>query len=324
MLQKKGAIKLQDYNNIETYKMQVGNYYDIDLNSVVKVSKQGNNYTEVTYTDLKPKATVRKLDKKHYMVCSTKEVKEYKENDKKGNKSLYSTMKKIRELIRCNFNGSKNEVFLTLTYKENMQDRKKLYNDFKKFYQKLKRKFKEHKFEYIIIAEPQERGAWHLHILLKAVNQKKLYLQQNMLLKMWGHGGVYIERIKDNVDDLGTYFGAYFTDLIDEDSKKRKKGARLHLYPKYFKFYRTSRGIKKPELFYTQYKNICENKEYEKIYVKTYELIGETEIINSEGKVIEKLVRICNIIQKEIWKKMPINKKTTRRLSGTFTLLCKV
>ena len=281
--------------------MQVGEYCKISSTKFVKISKQGNRYLDITFTDLKPKGNIKKISKDKYIICSTGEIKEYKKNNKKIDKVLYRTIKNIRETIRCNFCGNKNEIFLTLTYKENMQDTNKLYNDFKKFFQKLKRKFKEYKFEYISIAEPQERGAWHLHILLKALNQKSLFLEQEMLLKMWEHGGVFVERIKNNVDDLGTYFGAYFTDLLDENSKQRKKGARLHLYPKGFKFYRTSRGIKKPEVFYTQYKNI-EEQGYKKTYTKTYELIEEKIIENEKGEK-KKERRICNVIQKEVWKK---------------------
>ena len=281
--------------------MQVGEICKITSNKFVKVSKQGNKYLDVTFTELKPKSNIKKLNKNEYIKLSTGEIKKFNYTKNKSIDSLIKTIKHIREIIRCNFNGDKNEIFLTLTYKENMQDTDKLYNDFKKFFQKLKRKFKDYNFEYIAVAEPQERGAWHLHILLKAENQKSLFLQQEMLLKMWGYGGVFVERIKNNVDDLGTYLGTYFTDLLNENSKQRKKGARLHLYPKGFKFYRTSRGIKKPEVFYTQYKNI-EEQGYKKTYTKTYELIEEKIIENEKGEK-KKERRICNVIQKEVWKK---------------------
>ena len=267
----------------------------------MKVSKQGNKYLDVTFTELKPKSNIKKLNKNEYVKLSTGEIKKFNYTKNKNIDSLIKTIKHIREIIRCNFNGEKNEIFITLTYKENMQDTEKLYNDFKNFMKRLKYKFKDYKFEYIAVAEPQERGAWHLHILLKVVNQKSLFLEQEMLLKIWGHGGVFVERIKNNVDDLGTYFGVYFTDLLDENSKQRKKGARLHLYPKGFKFYRTSRGIKKPEIFYTEYKNI-EEQGYKKAYTKTYEIVEEKIIKNEKGEK-KKEKRICNVIQKEVWKK---------------------
>ena len=281
--------------------MQVGECCKISSTKFVKISKQGNRHLDITFTELKPKSNIKKLNKNEYIKLSTGELKEFNYTNKKNIDSLSKTIKHIREIIRCNFNGEKNEIFLTLTYKENMQDTEKLYLDFKKFIMKLKYKFKYYKFEYIAIVEPQERGAWHLHILLKAINQKSLFLEQGMLLKMWGHGGVFVERIKKNIDDLGTYFGAYFTDLLDENSKQRKKSARLHLYPKGFKFYRTSRGIKKPEVFYTQYKKI-EEQGYRKTYSKTYELVEEKIIENEKGEK-KKEKRICNVIQKEVWKK---------------------
>lgn len=281
--------------------MQVGEYYKISSATFVKISKQGKNYLDITYTILKPKSNIKKLNKDEYIKLSTGEIKKFNYENKKSIDSLSKTIKYLREIIRCNFSGEKNEAFLTLTYKENMQNTEKLYSDFKKFIMKLKYKFKDYKFEYIAVVEPQERGAWHLHILLKVTNQKSLFLHQEMLLKMWVHGGVFVERIKNNVDDLGTYFGAYFTDLLDENSKQRKKGARLYLYPKSFKFYRCSRGIKKPEVFYTQYKNI-EEQGYRKTYSKTYELVEEKMIEDEKGEK-KKEKRICNVIQKEVWKK---------------------
>lgn len=271
--------------------MQVGEYCKISSTKFVKISKQGNRYLDVTFTELKPKSNIKKLNKNEYIKLSTGEIKKFNYTKNKSIDSLIKTIKHIREIIRCNFNGDKNEIFLTLTYKENMQDTDKLYNDFKKFFQKLKRKFKDYNFEYIAVAEPQERGAWHLHILLKAENQKSLFLQQEMLLKMWGYGGVFVERIKNNVDDLGTYLGTYFTDLLNENSKQRKKGARLHLYPKGFKFYRTSRGIEKPKEIKIKYEEL-EKQGYKNTYTTAFKLIDTMQ----DDKIL-------NVIQKETWKK---------------------
>jgi len=143
-----------------------------------------------------------------------------------------------------------------------MQDPERLYRDFKNWYERLKYHDKKRKYDYIAIAEPQSRGAWHLHVLLKA--DKPLYLDYNKLGDWWRAvtgedcGNPHHEDVPEG--DAGTYFVAYFSTMIDEDveisgdkeaiktaAKAAVKGGRLHYYPPYFKFYRCSHGIKRPK-----------------------------------------------------------------------------
>lgn len=91
------------------------------------------------------------------------------------------------------------------------------------------------------------------------------YIDNEAFREIWGHGFVKITAL-DDIDNIGGYFQSYLTDLEIPDEKieyfnsehvktvttgnKEKrfiKGARLHMYPKYFNILRHSRGIKKPE-----------------------------------------------------------------------------
>ena len=176
--------------------------------------------------------------------------------------------KKLRYLINNNFVGKRNELFLTLTYKENMTDPKKLYDDVRKFIMRLKYEFKDKStLDYINVVEPQERGAWHCHLLLRFNELENVFIPSHEMFKLWGHGYITIKSMKD-VDNIGAYLSAYLADLeltgdnihkateeglnviekeIDGQKKKFIKGGRLHLYPTGMNLYRKSKGVKPPE-----------------------------------------------------------------------------
>ena len=283
-------------NTTKKIKIQGVEPKKIEKEKIIKCKVQGKKYIDVIDMEFNPIATVKKLSKEQYLVVSTGEVKEYKKTDEKycddfRIDNLKKTFEKLRQLIRTNFtNDSKNQLFLTLTYKENMKDEKQLYSDFDKFYKRLKYKLKNHNLEYIAVAEPQGRGAWHFHVMLKSTNKSNLFIDNKELEKIWSNGYTDCQRLKS--DDVGTYYVAYFTDLLTEDNKgnkKRVKGSRLSMYPKGFKFYRCSRGIEKPKEIYLPYGEL-EKQGYKNTYTNSFEILKEN------GQVINK-------IQKETWKK---------------------
>lgn len=227
-------------------------------------------------------ARIVKIDKDHYVDCNSGEIKKFNHKEKRVDNinSLKRSMKKLRDLINANFRGGKNEGFWTFTYAENMTNSEQLYNDFKKFWQKFKRwalkNLGTDKFEYINVVEPQGRGAWHCHVLVKCEELERLFVPNEVLANLWGHGFVKIKGLTE-VDNVGAYLSAYFADIefseeerqavgvdtremckmasegfelvervVDGQKKKFIKGGRLHLYPTGMKFYRSTRGIKKP------------------------------------------------------------------------------
>lgn len=214
-------------------------------------------------------ATIIKLDKDHYSVVKTGETKtfQHSENRKDSLNSLRQTFKKLRYLINANFKGNNNELHCVLTYSENMTDVKRLYSDVKNFVLRLKYYFKDStSVDYINVVEPQGRGAWHCHLLLRFNDVDSIFIPNAELQKMWGQGFVTIKSLR-NVDNIGAYLSAYLSDIeLDENSaltgtvieklvnnsdgtvtsKKVIKGARLHLYPTGMRLYRKSKGIIEP------------------------------------------------------------------------------
>lgn len=241
-------------------------------NEIVKV-KNMNGIVEVMYIEHIPTGLtkIQKVDKDHYIDLCTGELKEYIHtlNRSQNPASMKHTFMHIRDIINNNFTGGKNELMVTLTYAENMTDTKRLYSDFDVFMHRFKRKYPN--CSYFMVVEPQARGAWHCHLLVKDNTGNTLYIPDKVIAKMWGHGFTKTKRIK-NVDNIGAYLSAYLADIeldeymkvadvpdhieiiqreVDDEngpkqSKAFVKGGRCYLYPVGMNIYRHSRDIKPP------------------------------------------------------------------------------
>lgn len=250
---------IPDYKTVKVKKMK-------HIVEVMAVDKTSNGFDNI-----------QKLSKSHYMVKDTGEVLEYKqsENRAQNESSLRRSFKKIRDLINNNFSGAGNEIHLTLTYKLNMMDSKKLYEDFRIFWQKFKRRYGSD-YDYISVVEPQGRGAWHCHVLIRANKLAKLFIPHEEIASLWSHGFVKIKAL-DGVDNIGAYLSAYLADVeltketlslavteqkeiktveVNGQQKRYIKGGRLHLYPPGMNLYRKSRGIVFPEAQQMKYKDL--------------------------------------------------------------------
>lgn len=188
-------------------------------------------------------------------------------------KSIKQSIKYIRRVINCNFFGELDERFITLTYADNMQDSKILYRDFEKFIKKVKYFLCDNNLKYINIIEPQGRGAWHCHILLKSKNVAKL--SDRKVFNLWGKGITYQSGL-ENISNVGAYLSAYLTNTKD------KKGARLYMYKQHMKIMRCSRNCIKPiklKMGYYEFKKRFKNLKLN--FISSYDLISNDKIINS-------------------------------------------
>ena len=244
-------------------------------NLAVKVTEMGN-VIEVQYMSRRNcKQTIQMLQGgEQFVICATGEIKDVEHhNTRKDNKKgLYKTFANARAVINANVTDVSKVRWCTLTYAENMTDPKRLYEDFRNFNWRFQYYCKTHGYskpEYIVMMEPQGRGAWHAHLLYIWQDQKAPYISNQDFRELWGHGFVRIKKL-DNVDNVGAYLTAYLGDMEidemdvskavgkqckvveveDEDGKKVKKaivkGARLDLYPANFNMLRCSRGVKRP------------------------------------------------------------------------------
>lgn len=249
----------------------------------VKVTTSGN-VTDIQYMSRRNmKQTITKISKDEY-INADGEVCEFKHAETRADsvKSLYKTFARLRQIINANCVDPCKIRWATLTYAENMQDPKRLYTDFhnfmKRFYYYCNKQGYERP-EYIVVAEPQERGAWHMHLILIWKTEKAPFIPNATLAKIWKQGFVNIQAVK-NCDNLGAYLTAYLADIeLTENNvieavagnmpivtkevqhggakteKKFIKGGRLNLYPAGMNIHRHSKGINEPEVEYMSYKN---------------------------------------------------------------------
>lgn len=201
-----------------------------------------------------------------YLDKRTGEIIEAKRSETRGaamsEKELRKSFRKMREIANANFFGDKNEIMVTLTYRENMQDSKRLYKDMEKFTKKAKRALGE--IKYLAAVEPQERGAWHAHMLIKQLNAHATYWPAGQVAELWGHGFVKVTRLQ-KVDNVGAYLTAYLSNTADGGAEELRqkmqeiieageevpkhiiKGARMSWYPRGTHIYRASKNCERPE-----------------------------------------------------------------------------
>ena len=255
-----------------------------------------------------------------FVICATGEIKDVEHhNTRKDNKKgLYKTFANCRGVINANVIDVSKVRWCTLTYAENMTDPKKLYEDFKLFNMRFQYYCKSKGYskpEYIVMMEPQGRGAWHAHLLYIWEDMKAPFISNQEFREMWSYGFVRIKKL-DNVDNVGAYLTAYLGDMeIDEigienavgkqckvveveeaDGKKVKKaivkGARLDLYPSNFNMLRCSRGVKRP-IEEMMFQGEAEKK-----------VLGATKTFESAIKLTDSENNFSSIIIKEHYNKI--------------------
>lgn len=289
----------------------------IPSDSIVRVKEMGN-VVEIQYSEKRSLGGyITKLDKDNYVDNRTGEVKEccHSDNRAEGVENVEKSLSKLRDVINTNVVDTTRCRWLTLTYAENIQDETKLRYDFGHFNTRCRAKFG--RYEYIAVAEPQGRGAWHLHIIL-IFPCRAPYMENALVRKLWGHGFVSVRKL-DDVDNVGAYLTAYLGDMevgeyqrlypgtdalgeikeitaTDEDgnvrSKRFIKGARLPLYPTGFHLFRCSRGIKRPQ------------KEYMR-YAKARTMLGDAALTYKRNtQLIDEDASYSNIISRKIYNKL--------------------
>lgn len=222
-----------------------------------------------------PEISIEKLNADEYIDLRTGEIKlfQHAASRAEDTASVAQSLRNLRDIINANLTDPATALWVTLTYKENMRDTQRLYEDFHAFIKRFRRHLQKNDHppvEYIAAAEPQGRGAWHLHVLF-LFPEKAPFIPNAHMAKLWGHGFTKTKSLQ-GVDNPGLYLTAYLGDMElteavmsgttrgrlgeveAEDGQGRKvkkaviKGARLHLYPSSFNLYRCSRGVKRPQV----------------------------------------------------------------------------
>lgn len=202
--------------------------------------KKCGNICEIMWAEknCKNPPPIKKLDKDHYVNLITGEEGEFQHAETRADnlKSVARSLANGRDLINANVTNPRHCRWVTLTYADNMTDTKKLFKDFENFVTRLRKKIGH--FEYIYCAEPQGRGAWHIHAILKFdhnapyisnnvphIYDKSKTWKQNyrdiikatadgdaVLFECWKQGFCSVKKL-DDVDNVGAYLTAYLGDM---------------------------------------------------------------------------------------------------------------
>jgi len=126
----------------------------------------------------------------------------------------------IARIVDCNFDNK--TKFLTLTFKENIQDINQTNREFKNFIQRLNYylyKTKIQSLKYIATWEKQKRGAIHYHVIFFDFP----YVAKQKLQDLWGYGFIKINRIDvDSKENRGRYLSKYFGKDLELKEHKKK------------------------------------------------------------------------------------------------------
>lgn len=176
---------------------------------------------------------------------------------KRKQKHYEQTRWKIARIVDCNFNNR--TKFVTLTFKENIQDITVTNKEFKYFIQRLNYSLyhtKTQLLKYIATWEKQKRGAIHYHVIFFDFP----YIAKEKLQDLWSHGFIKINRIDvDSKENRGRYLSKYFGKDLDVKEHKKKaffKSQNLKM-PKETRFMLTDDMIHE-----LQNENIVFQKEY--------------------------------------------------------------
>lgn len=212
------------------------------------------------------RAHIKKIDKEHYVDLSTGEMRKFELSEVRAQNinSLRQTFKKMRYLINNNFIGNRNELFVTLTYRGDLQtsDSVTVSKDFDRFMKRFKRKYGD--VDYIRVLEPHASGNWHLHVLIRLNEVEDAYVSNEDMSKLWKNGFVNVQSVR-NVDNVGAYLTAYLADVSVEEltesgvfpdvnegivekefqgeGKRYVKGGRLSFYPTGLNVYTRSKVL---------------------------------------------------------------------------------
>ena len=181
-------------------KFKKGENYNISKYAIVKTTRYNNGTIKIRYTNNTSSnlSNYQKLNKYEYLDKKTGEILEYNKSEIKSKENIKRTMNnKVRPILENNFWGGNNELFVSLTFSNDMQDFNELPKYFDNFWKRLTRKYKNtFDLACVYVKEMQmKRNCWHYHVMLKEVNKNNLYIDCTDLYRIWKYGNITVSRI---------------------------------------------------------------------------------------------------------------------------------
>lgn len=186
-LDNKSKVTFEEVNNCE-----------IPNNAEVKVI-ESKDAVIVKYSKVKSNniSKYKKCKGNTYINMFTGEVKKYKKKHFKTIEMIRENMRKLRLLIELNFNfRSEDILFITLTCNKLVKSIKTIKKFKENFIRRLKAKYSKKDFLYVGKYERSKNGSWHIHFLIKDTKNKKMYIPNEIIQKLWEKGFTKTKKVK--------------------------------------------------------------------------------------------------------------------------------
>ena len=184
-------------------------------------------------------------------------------------RSLQRTRENLKFTIETN--TTQYTKFVTLTCRDQSNEREVLISRYKLFIKRLRYKMAK-PIPYTYLMESHKSGALHIHAILYLDD----YIPQRELQATWTHGIVDIRKLRDS-RDTALYVMKYLTkDIIGSNLNK--------------KAYINSPGLSKPLIEYSAEPIYLPNPDYSKQYTRTIEN-EQGEVFTTEVLLQEREVR---------------------------------
>jgi hypothetical protein len=148
--------------------------------------------------------------------------------------NLMDAAKRAKQQVRLRCKAIGADRMITLTYRENMQDKARLKRDFDALRRRLGALGG---FQYVAVAERQQRGAWHLHVAVKGRQNYRVLRSIWQSVVGVDNGNVHVRnpfKERGLRHKLAAYLAKYITKGFADHAMNEKR-------------YWTSRGVVVPE-----------------------------------------------------------------------------
>lgn len=177
----------------ETQEKKAGRYY-------TRITKSGNYYD------------YRQFEQPVFYGFTTKDrAQSVRKPTERRADNVQRSRNRLVHKVLANSESQK-PLFLTLTYQSNMQDRAKAVQDFKRYIRFLRAVYG--RVDYVYVLETQERGAWHLHVLI--FNRR--YMKIQMLRAAWRYITAELARVNIERTESTLHSARYISKYLGKES----------------------------------------------------------------------------------------------------------
>lgn len=288
-------------------RFEKGKNYNIPNLAIVKAKQYNSGKVEITYTSHKSNnlAKYKRKSANEYIDTKTNKIKQYEKTSSiKSDKALRRTLNnRVRPLLENNFNGGNNQKFITLTF-DVAPEFEHLERIFTNFWNRLCRYYSKQglMLACVWVKEIQvKRDVWHIHVLIKEINNKNLFIAWKTLHKIWGLGTVWVNSIISMYDytsyqidiekEMNTlpFANTYSINKVIDYMCKLK--SKKDVIPSKGRVYGVKGNLKQPREIIDTYKSIYERN------LTQHTLINENTLLVVDMNTDN----IFNSIHREIW-----------------------